>query len=529
VLLDQAVADLGAGRGDKYLSLAKDRLESRLRGLIEPKEESKRSGSMSVEVTKSEFKKGGGKHLDFFAKGKEAASRAVGVEFYDEEMFESLASEKEMTFARIFLVRQQQIQVLEQIYGLEKDKEGKPTAETQENAKAIEKMGKGGMKLESDDDWRRFLLEKYKERAATTTPAEAFTAVIKLLESFLRAFTTHTPYNIEDFGDNHLTRQFPRALTGQLIQDCGVYALRIAYMLSLLRDHLNLRFRFIALPAHVGLIITGENLPLYIAHNDSVVIYSPQDMAILSKQWADLDEQGEARTTPGKQDEAQMVAELAGLEFIPGVDLPFKLLEVPKTAGGPAAVKGGLWSFYTGTLGATKLFGPETENPKSALFQLHLRYLKVLDSIKAHHNEFLRPFWNEVAHKAWLKHKPVLEKAFADITTAAAKGDDEKKAAEAAYDAAVQLYLDDVEKAFETVESKNSVVIAEQVELFRILKDHPEALAKGAGRTHSARMDALIRTPWWSRAFYEHVSELRNRRSVQAPFAKKEDLLTPMD
>ena len=92
VVLDQAVADLAAGKGSKYLDIAKDRLDNRLRSLIDPAEKGKKVGGFTVEVTRSEFKKGGGKHLDFFAKGKAAEQRAVGIEFYDKEMLEQLGS-----------------------------------------------------------------------------------------------------------------------------------------------------------------------------------------------------------------------------------------------------------------------------------------------------------------------------------------------------------------------------------------------------------------------------------------------------
>src|SRR5262249_29185960 len=159
------------------------------------------------------------------------------------EMLEQLASEKQLDLARIYVIRREQITVLERIYGLAKNQTtGKPTTESQENAAAIGKLGKQGLRLENDDDWRRFLLEKYEAaKVSGAKPEQALSSVIKLLESFLHAFTTHTPYNIEDFGDNYLTRQFPRAMTGQLIHDCGVYALRIAYMLSLLRQHKDLQ------------------------------------------------------------------------------------------------------------------------------------------------------------------------------------------------------------------------------------------------------------------------------------------------
>jgi hypothetical protein len=551
VVLDQAIADLGSGKGDKYLQIAKDRLESRLLGLLEPAKEKKTEKKaesdeekkrrkleeqrdrevfgQTVEVTRSEFKEGGGKHLDFFAKGKAARQRTVDVQFYDREMLPGLASEKELSFTRIFLVRRAQIQTLERIYGLEKDKEGKLTAETQENAAAIARLGTAGLRLESDDDWRRFLLAKFEEHKAKSNPTEALSAVVKLLELFLHTFTTHSPYNIDDFGDNLLTKEFPRALTGQLIQDCGVYALRIAYMLSLLRDHkdLQLRFRFIVLPVHVGLIITGQNLPLYIAHNDQISILSAEKVAEIRNAWIKTDEHGEPRTPTGKDEEDQFLAELAGGEFISGTDLPFQLLEAPKPTGGPEAIKREMWSFYTRRVAPVNLFGPEIRNPKSPLYQFDLKYLQILELSKAHYNAHLIPFWNDLAHPAWLKREPDLSKALARLK--AAKGTDEQSTAQASYDELVKRYTEAVQPAFEVVNKRFEPVLGAQIEVLQILSAHPEALGKDVRRTHSARLEEVIQTPWWSRLFFEHLSDLTSRQEVWAPFAKPEDLLWPVD
>src|SRR5207247_342157 len=69
-VLDRAIADLEAGKGDRYLQLAKDRLQVKLAGLVEPADPQKQTGGVTLDVTRSEFKKGGGRHLDFFLKGK---------------------------------------------------------------------------------------------------------------------------------------------------------------------------------------------------------------------------------------------------------------------------------------------------------------------------------------------------------------------------------------------------------------------------------------------------------------------------
>jgi hypothetical protein len=563
VVLDQATADLAARKGFKFLDIAKDRLDNKLRLLIDPKEENKKSRYVTVDITRSEFKEGGGKHLDFFAQGKDAAKREVIIHFYDKEMSEFLANEMKLDFGRIFEIRREQITVIERIYGLAKDeKTGQPTPETQENAAAIAKLGKTGLRLDNDDDWRRFLVEKYEAAKANgATPAAALSSVVKLLGSFLHAFTTHTPYDIDDYRDNYLSREFPRAMTGQLIHDCGVYALRNAYMLSLLREHkdLQLRFRFIELPVHVGLIITGNpanDLPTFIAHNDALYEYSALRVAELKAAWIKLDENGELRPavavpgaagqtggaqtggaqtggTGGKvpalsaKDEDQFLGEFAAAEFVASADLPFKLLEVPKPRGGPGTIKSDLWSAYTTQVAPTRLFGPETENPKSPVYQFQLRYLKVLDMIKGHFNASLVPFWNNVAFPAWQKFEPGLTKALANLN--GAKTDDERQPLQKTFDDLVTKYLAVVQPPFDDVLAKFSPISVAQLEISTALQAHPEALTKNVAVAHSARTDAIIEPPWWSRDTLDHFRGLSQRIQVQAPFARKEDLLWPIN
>jgi Domain of unknown function (DUF4157) len=533
VVLDQAIADLGAGKGEKHLQVAKDKLQ-KLTVLVVPTDQLKQVGGVKLPVTRSEFKKGGGRHLDIFLKGKAAEKRSVKIEFYNVEMSETDAMEKQLDFGRVLAIRRQQIQIVERLYGLEKDqKSGKLTEETKENAAAIAKLGKEGFHLESDNDWRKFLLEKFEAHRAMSGNAEALTAVIKLLETYLHAFTTHTPYNIEDFGDNLLTKTFPRALTGQLIHDCGVYALRIAYILSLLREHpdLQLRFRYIMLPVHIGLIITGNGLPLYIAQNDQFTIYSAAEVAKLDQKWRQTDTQGNPRSPSKKDETEQFLGELAGTEFISGTDLPFKMLDVPHLKGSPATMKRDLWQFYT-TMARTKLFGPKTKDPKSPHYQFHLKYLIVLEMMKEYFNTQVVPFWN-AAHKIWLIHEPGLSKAWQQLQSA--KAGKEKNEAQHHYDELAQQYENVIVKGLRVVEKAFEPSMKAQLEIVQYLKEHPEVIAKDIPTVHSERVEAVFNSvmgtygQWWQRTVYDHLGDIRNRQKPDAPFAREQDLLGPID
>src|SRR6185437_10827957 len=110
------------------------------------------------------------------------------IEFYDREQMPSLASEMRSDFGAVFLARRRQIALIEEIYGLQKGNKGKSTAETRENAAAIAKLGTGGFHLSSDDDWRKFVKEKFELREATEGAEKALIAVIDLLQKYLQVF-----------------------------------------------------------------------------------------------------------------------------------------------------------------------------------------------------------------------------------------------------------------------------------------------------------------------------------------------------
>ncbi|MEN0064581.1 MAG: DUF4157 domain-containing protein [Myxococcota bacterium] len=91
----------------------------------------------------------------------------------------------------------------------------------------------------------------------------------------LQAFTTHTEYNIRDFGRSYLRSDMPVDLMGRVERDCGVYALTVAYELfrtaRVARPRLDLAFELISVPAHVMLVIfdrTGGNI--YLVNNNEV-------------------------------------------------------------------------------------------------------------------------------------------------------------------------------------------------------------------------------------------------------------------
>lgn len=79
----------------------------------------------------------------------------------------------------------------------------------------------------------RVLYSLFQQTPATGCPT-ALCSLLNTMRDYLRNFTTHTEYNIPDFGvpsyiDTEMRGGFPTDLEGRMVADCGVYALTVAY------------------------------------------------------------------------------------------------------------------------------------------------------------------------------------------------------------------------------------------------------------------------------------------------------------
>lgn len=542
--LDAAVGDLTAGKGGARLADVEKRLTGGLGAMADA------MAAETIEINETVYVKEGSKdvlrQVDRFLEGPAALRRSVKLTSYDETTDTTFPRPSQLLPPpRIVVIRLNQIAALKRIYGLDVDAASKqPTADARENQAALKALGKDGLRLHNDDDWRRFAKAKFEQRLTATGKAdEALDAVIDLLKVYLKAFTVHSPMNIDDFGDNLLSLTFPRALTGQLVHDCGVYALRIAFVLSLIRDHprLKLRIRYVQLPVHVGLILTGDGLPAYFIHNDTFTRYDAAELQAWRARWNTLDENGEPRTTPAassaKNDE-QFLGELAAMEFVPNTDMPFIVTDVPALAGRSGADdRNALWRSYQGIV-RNELFGPPTHDPKDPAYQFHLKYLDALDAMKAHHNTFVVPFWNGIAHPAWVAARAALTRTHTAI--GAAKDPATRTKAEAAYDVEMRRYLLDkrrdapsVNAAFAQVLAAFSPITNKTTAITHQLQTQPKIVAPRAGRASGDRLLAMFQDlahPFWARETLEHFQLVRTRTiDPPPPFADKKKLLDFVD
>lgn len=491
-MMEAAVADLEADKGGAALAAAKAVLDGKVQPVFNLTIGDQNLLNITVDATRSTFGPKQGKHHDYFDTSKAGEKRSVTIDYFDKTQTTGF-NEKTNPVGYIILAQKKKIAFVEKFY-------------VAENRAA---MGAKPLKLESVDDWRKFLHEKVlEEQKKGKKDDEVLTTVVGFLSDYLQAFTTSTPFNIEDVikqdSENYNKRQLPRAITGQLIEDCGVYALRTVYMLSLVKFDLKLRIRFIYLPSHVGLIITGDGLQTLIAHNNKIY---PIDAATLAKEKTDW-----AKKDPSKPtSDDQFIGEVAGSYYSPGVDTPFRLDEAPAIAKNDPREKEKLQDYFTKNSQPGK--DVLADAPKAGITQFHLEYLRLNDEAKKMYNNVVVPTWNGPLREAWNRHK---DRLLAELAKARAG---ESKVA---YDVESKAYLADLDAALKPVTDAAAVVDKSRQDVSTTLGANPELTARGATRGFGRRVSFTF---FWEDSLATHRAAVSDSSNLKDP--AKPDQITP--
>ena len=100
----------------------------------------------------------------------------------------------------------------------------------------------------------------------------ALTSLVSYVRKYLKAFTAHTGYNVRDAGVSYLDRPMPTDLLGRLNQDCGVYALTVAYDVFKVAKTVGLAldFKLYFVVDHAMLAMIEPSGTHYIVSNDEI-------------------------------------------------------------------------------------------------------------------------------------------------------------------------------------------------------------------------------------------------------------------
>ena len=111
-------------------------------------------------------------------------------------------------------------------------------------------------------------------RAQLGDDEKALTALMALMQRYLRGFTVHTDYNIRDFGTSYLDSDMPEDLAGRAERDCGVYALTVAFevfRVARAAGAPKLDFSLVSVPGHVMLAIQLRGTDtVFVVNNDEI-------------------------------------------------------------------------------------------------------------------------------------------------------------------------------------------------------------------------------------------------------------------
>ncbi|MCY1011487.1 hypothetical protein OV079_39190 [Nannocystis pusilla] len=161
-----------------------------------------RLGSLQVDSTKGPLDASEGRHDDFFGTKASVKVYPYSVEGgFDQGQLQ--LSILELTRSRI-----KQVEFLAEIYGNRLHRSDETDATDKVRAELAQLDGRG-FDLHSDSDWREYLLKRLHEHRQTgATDEVAYRDLVETVRIYFATFAVHSPYNIEDFGDSYIDRDF---------------------------------------------------------------------------------------------------------------------------------------------------------------------------------------------------------------------------------------------------------------------------------------------------------------------------------
>ncbi len=327
-------------------------------------------------------------------------------------------------------IREKQIRFYLDLYG-EPQKPGPVTGALQQRQRLIQGRFGNALRLRSSEDLAEFLAALFEDtfraklrdkQTVTEARRVAWNELLALLRTELGALTTPSGFDLTDDprqNVDYVSRVYPRALNGGELHDCGVYAVRIAFVLLSVVERLrrlsnitlDVRPSFTAPPLHVGLLVESADVGPVVAHNET--IYGLVDaLPVFRTAWT-------AAALPDDPDPS----ETAALEnVVPGgrdggAFHPGRRHADPAPPGseaGHAAHREGALDRLPGGRGQglPEALRPRRRGPGSASDQFDLRYLEVLGLENRWRNEHVVGLWNKTCRKAWERHEKALNTDF---------------------------------------------------------------------------------------------------------------------
>jgi hypothetical protein len=295
----------------------------------------------------------------------------------------------------------------------ERDEEQKHLKKLADRRKILERAEKSGAKLAlgSEDDLARLACGLYTALTAASGPTAtdahkaAWSDVLAFLSRYLSSWSTHAEFNMDE-DENYFGRLFPRSEAGGVIHDCGVYAVRMAYVFLSLAECAkppnatgNSRVSFLLLPLHVGLLVEIAGFEAIVLHNHVITRIASTVLDAAEKEWKKNAEKDDPSDAEGVRQ--RLLEDIAAQLFLRDVDMPMRREALPPMGSPPSKTK--IWQAYQKMVvqKIASLFSAEVSKQGEPGYQFDTRFLEVLTAEKRWHDRVVVPFWNEAAPAKW--------------------------------------------------------------------------------------------------------------------------------
>lgn len=347
---------------------------------------------------------------------------------YDRTLTGQMAAERG-PLDDLFMVRSVQLRVLLWIFGEFVPPDVAPTTKVErdiedERRKAfagrralIDKVARKAKTLDirTEDSMADFLCAFFAEAVAARPKMpseearlEAWDEMVLILAAFVRSQTMHTDLNLAET-PIYLDRLFPRTLHGQQLFDCGVYAVKLAYILLKLAPCLIRKgtdppkpdAAFLLQPIHIGFMVKIAEFPPLFVQNDVVKWLAPPAEKLWRKEWDDgvrLDPDPAAAADKDRK----FFEDVAAQHYVSELDMPIKRIALDKVSSPPK--KAEVWAAFDALNNKAKpvrLFSEDVEKATARTFQFDLKFLEAQSKEKVWHNTKLLPLWNRDLHQLW--------------------------------------------------------------------------------------------------------------------------------
>ncbi len=386
----------------------------------------------------------------------------------------------------------------------------------------VEKRARS-LRLESEDDLVSFGCAFYQALLGATaqpSPYEAWDLLLKFVDRYLKALTTHTEFNLDE-EPSYFDRLFPRAINGAALHDCGVYAVRLAFLFLSLADCVKgayaetkpPRVSFLMLPLHVGLIVEIDGFLPFVTHNQVMFRPTYEQISEWRKEWDASPESRDPKDSEMR--DQKFLEDIATQMFLRDVDSPLLRLPIAPVSAPPK--KPEIWKAFRRLVvpKIDKLFSPLVGNPGRDEYQFDLRFLTVRTLEKRWHDATVVPFWNGGCFGLWNRTDARDNRVF---TVASLKQNAAKR----------KEYADALEALVTAVEATyDKQIRSKKNELTKEFRAHPDALGSEAQRiTTASRLKNAASALGPVGQVREHLAEIRKGNVSVPPFATEADKLT---